>query len=97
MQPLSPCYSLPNIAPRWLPRASAEERHIQRSSGAFYPHVMSLFAERVQTWRAMTFLFHQSPRTLAARKALVLPFALVVGWVGFNPLKFSLLAQLECI
>jgi hypothetical protein len=37
------------------------------------------------------------PRHRRFEKALVLRFAVVVGWVGFEGLKISLLAQLESI
>jgi hypothetical protein len=35
---------VPNISLRWLSHPSIEERHMQRSSGPFYPHLMSLGA-----------------------------------------------------
>jgi hypothetical protein len=42
---------VPNIALRGLSHASAEERHMQRSSGPFYPHIMNLCA-RLLAWGA---------------------------------------------
>jgi hypothetical protein len=67
---------VPNIALRCLSHAPAEEPHMQRSSGPFYPHIMSVCEgsnHRVRTLLSNDFFIPSIPRHPCFEKSACTP------------------------